>query len=175
MMIYIKYSLIILWRLLNICCFLIPAMIVCRFAKPTDAKTTHNNQPDIQRYRLPKWLRVFETPDEHLPGAMYEPTVKKIYDRFGWYCTSVYWIGLRNPGQGIVWNDGHEVPKKIKDMSELEKKLYGVYRKEKIIGPLKIIYGWETTRDWYSTKTTDGIWATPHFTVRWVGKGAKIN
>ena len=159
-----RYALVILWRLLNI--IPLPVFILLLFAKKTDAKTTHSNQLEVQRYRLPKWARWAESPDEHLPGGLYEPTVKTIYDSLGWFFTSVYWIGWRNCGNGIVWGLGHEVPKKIKDMNETEQKLYGVWRTEKTLWKFKFIYGWETTRDWHSTKTKRGIWATPHFTIR---------
>lgn len=178
-MIHLKYFLIIVWRLLNV--IPIPAAVVCLYARKTDEKTTHYGQPDIQRFVLPWWLEWAGTPDEHLPGAMYEPTVKKLYDKFGWYWTSVYWIGWRNPGNGIVWDDGREVPKKIKVMTEAEMAEHGVWRKTKVWGRLKVMYGWETVRDWYGTKTPKGEdgfggwWAVPHFTVRLADKGAKID
>lgn len=44
------------------------------------------------------------TPDDmKIPQGLYEPTVKKIYDRFGWFVSAWYWLGFRNAGHGIVF------------------------------------------------------------------------
>lgn len=51
---------------------------------------------------LPRWLAWFETPDERLPGGLYEPTVEKVYVVWGkWVCT-YYWLGLRNRAFGLA-------------------------------------------------------------------------
>lgn len=42
--------------------------------------------------RLPRGFRWLETPDDPLPGGQYEPQVRKVYDRFGFYVGSVYWL-----------------------------------------------------------------------------------
>lgn len=42
--------------------------------------------------RLPFVFRWMETPDDPLPGGQYEPTVKRIYDKFGEYVGNVYWL-----------------------------------------------------------------------------------
>lgn len=47
------------------------------------------------RWRLPKWARWLETHDENdglLPGGLYEPAIKKIYNRFGWIVASIVWL-----------------------------------------------------------------------------------
>lgn len=72
-------------------------------ARKTDEITTHFNQPIVQRYRLPKPLQWMETPDEHLPGGLYEPTHALVYKYCGWFIASMYWILLRNVGGGITW------------------------------------------------------------------------
>ena len=51
--------------------------------------------------RLPKVFAWMETPDNRLPGDLNEPTVKAIYDRCGFYLTSVYWLGWRNKAYGL--------------------------------------------------------------------------
>ena len=54
------------------------------FAKKTSRKTTHYGQdPEVQRYVLPKWLGIFNTPDED-GWPMYEATVAKLYNKYGW-------------------------------------------------------------------------------------------
>lgn len=51
--------------------------------------------------RLPKGFAWMETPDNLLPGDLRERTVQSIYSRFGWYWTSVYWLGWRNKAYGL--------------------------------------------------------------------------
>lgn len=51
--------------------------------------------PGIRAYRVPRWLRWLETHDDHdglLPGGLYEPTVRRIYQRLGWRVASLYWL-----------------------------------------------------------------------------------
>lgn len=50
--------------------------------------------PFVDKYsgRLPFGFRWMETPDDPLPGGQYEPTVKRIYDKFGEYIGNVYWL-----------------------------------------------------------------------------------
>lgn len=63
---------------------------------------------EIIRGDLPKWLSWLSTPDERLPGGMYEPTVKDIYERRGKYFTSWYWLGVRNCLMNLAVWLGHE-------------------------------------------------------------------
>jgi len=144
--------------------FLVPIVLI--FAKKTDVKTTHYNQPDIQRYKLPKIFFFLETPDELLPGGLYEPKIKKIYEKYGWFMASWSWLGTRNVGHGVMWNEGHEIPKPIWQMSDEEKKNFSVFTKEIPLGFIKIIYGYKGVNDWYSLKTNQGIWAVPRLTMR---------
>ena len=65
--------------------------------------STHFNQPFVQRYKLPKRLTWMETPDEYLPGGLYEPQSLKIYHALGWVACSIDWLLLRNVGGGIMW------------------------------------------------------------------------
>lgn len=59
--------------------------------------------PFADRYtgRLPRAFWWLETPDNRLPGDLKEPTVRKVYERFGFYLTSVYWLGWRNRAYGL--------------------------------------------------------------------------
>lgn len=114
--------------------------------------------------RLPSWARWFETPDDiTLPGGLYEPTVYKIYQKYGWFISSWLWLGLRNICHSVMWNQGHEV--------------FSFERKEivKIIGPFKLIYGYKVVQDWYELKTKYrdgkvGLWAVPRITIRMKGQ-----
>jgi hypothetical protein len=55
------------------------------------------------KYRgdLPRGFRWMQTPDVKLPGDFREPLVASLYKRFGFYLTSVYWVGWRNKAYGL--------------------------------------------------------------------------
>lgn len=144
--------------------FLMP--IILLFAKSTTQETTHYGQPPIKRYRLPKWLSVFETPDEHLPGGLYEPTVFKMYEKWGWFITSWYWIGLRNVLHGWQWRFGIEIPKKMRDLTQSERDMFRIWEKEYVVGPIKFLFGWRSKNDHYLSYTKSGHFAVPRFSVR---------
>lgn len=50
----------------------------------------------ILRGSLPSFLSFLETPDQRLPGDLTIPSVKDIFDKYGKYITSWYWLGIRN-------------------------------------------------------------------------------
>ena len=59
----------------------------------------------IIRGDLPKWATFLSTPDERLPGGLYESTVASVYDKYGKWITSLYWLGVRNclMGLAVAW------------------------------------------------------------------------
>lgn len=122
--------------------------------------------------RLPSWARWFETPDDiTLPGGLYEPTVYKIYQKYGWFISSWYWISLRNVAHGVMWNQGHEIDMHINAMSSIDMQRNKVFNEVKKIGPFKLIYGYKSVNDWYELKTNYkngwvGLWAVPRVTIR---------
>lgn len=160
----IKFLMFLQFALRFVAPFIVPIALI--FAKKTSVITTHYAQPPIQRYKLPSWLFFMETPDELLPGGLYEPKIKKIYEKYGWFMASWSWLGTRNVGHGLMWDHGKEIPKHIAIMSDLEREHYGIFSVTKIYGPIKIIYGYKGVNDWYSLKTNKGIWAVPRFTMR---------
>lgn len=163
-----KVALVILlkyiWRL--VAWAVVPIMLL--LARPVDRNLSDHddtyNGDQIPRYNLPGWLKWAETPDMHLPGGLYEPTVKRFYgwirehwgERVAKYCTGWYWLGWRNAGHGIPWylvgepTDGRDP------------------RRDKVFNlrVFYIKYGWKTARDWYSTKTPKGYVAIPRFSLR---------
>lgn len=52
---------------------------------------------------LPKWAQWAQTMDCPFPGGLYEPTMKTIYDKFGFYTASYYWAGWRNRAHGLAY------------------------------------------------------------------------
>lgn len=88
-----------------IAAFLVP--FVVPFARWDREPTTFtggapDNGPPIVRGDLPWWASLFGTFDERLPGGMYEPTVVKVYNRFGRYWCSLYWLIVRNRMFGLA-------------------------------------------------------------------------
>lgn len=59
------------------------------------------NDP-ARRGDLPRWLAWLGTPDERLPGGLYEPAVRSIYQRWGGVVCAWYWLGLRNTMHGFA-------------------------------------------------------------------------
>lgn len=142
--------------------FIVPIALL--FAKKTDRVTKHYGQdPDMQRYTLPKVFSFLMTFDEDLAGGMYEPTVEKIYNRFGWYICSWYWIGIRNQCQGLLWTQGFEV-------TELEytlKKALGYAPQDKFptrqinLYWFTLVFEYEICHDHYRSHTTTGYYCIP--------------
>jgi len=51
---------------------------------------------------LPPWLQWINTWDDCGENqGMYEPKVKSVYDRFGWWAKTWYWLGIRNQAYGL--------------------------------------------------------------------------
>lgn len=142
------------------------SLIVCLFMNRSNRITTHYGQdPTQQRYRLPKWFKWMETPDEDLAGGMYEPTVKKIYDKFGTYWCSVYWIGLRNQAQGFLWNYGWECSENLRNKNkDSGYKILNTIVDLKLFN-LKFYYGWEVARDHYKSHTKSGFLSIPQLGI----------
>lgn len=157
---------VVLFHLLLLRILVIPlAFVACVFMRETDRKTSHYAQdPNIQRYKLPSIFSWMSTPDEDLAGGMYEPTVKKIYEKFGAYICSVYWIGLRNQAQGFLWLFGWECSKELRDNNKLLN--YSLLNKQYDVKLFKIVVGWEVTRDHYLDYTTSGYYAIPQIDIK---------
>lgn len=56
---------------------------------------------NIKRGDLPLWLSGLSTPDERLPGGMYEPAHLALYEKYGKWVASWYWLGIRNRMIGV--------------------------------------------------------------------------
>jgi len=153
------------------------------FAKKATRKTTHYGQdPKIQRYVLPDWLSWFNSPDED-GWPMYEPTVAKLYNKFGWRFTMWYNLGTRNVAQGLLWKYGKEVDEDFYILKkEYEKggrdntigavglrflkKKYKLRDKTWNLGLFKVVFGWEIAHDNYLSHTKTGYYAIPDISFR---------
>lgn len=162
------------------------APIALLFMRKTEEKCYHDrayrDTHHIQRYRLPRPAGWMETPDMHLPGALYEPTIYALYDRWlrgtkrltrsdevaEWvatFVTSWEWIGVRNVGQAILWRFGREV----ESMDDAELK---TIKLNLIFMTRYIVYGSEVNTDDMLKWTKTGYWLVPgYFSFRKSPKG----
>ena len=152
----------IIWRILAP--LIVPILLL--FARETNVKTNHYGQPQVKRYRLPRWAAFAETPDEHLPGGLYEPTQLKIYERFGWFIASWYWLAWRNVGHRMRWDKGFAVPSNIRQLSAEEQAKYGIWKTRETYGPFVLIRGYQVKNDWFGEYSDNGLWAVPQLTIR---------
>lgn len=124
----------------------------------TWAPHLENEFPSVMR-RLPSWLKFMETPDDQLiPSGLYEPTVLKIYKKYGWFISQWYWLGFRNVGHGLFYKLGFDVTGWPEERIELLKK-------KKEFGPFEIRYGHKILTDWYLVYG-GSLYAMPRFTIR---------
>jgi hypothetical protein len=141
------------------CIVLVPLVLV--FARWDKAPTTDRTGWTTIRGDLPSWLSWFSTPDERLPGGLYEPTVEAMLRRRGRFITSWYWLGARNQLHGLgMWlgmQTTDYAPESDGYWSRGE-----VWRRTWTIGVVRVIVGWQVY------KLLDGrFWAYPALTVKW--------
>ncbi|WP_339898223.1 hypothetical protein [uncultured Gilvimarinus sp.] len=146
---------------------IVPASLL--FAKRIEGDT------DVKRYALPRALKWMETPDEHLPGGMYEPTVAWLYGHLGWFVTSWYWLSWRNVGHGITWDSGWPVPMYQMHMTPEQLDEYGTRIYQRRVFGLWFMWGAKTVNDKLDTKhlEDDWYWAVPWWSVRLKKRGSE--
>lgn len=143
--------------------------IVALFARPEkdkEGRVAHFTEwgyytdPRVDEYTqsykartLPRWLAWFDTPDQYLPGAMYEPTIRDFYLATGWYLTTVRWL-LRNRMNGLSYRFA------------LPAEQYSNSRKvERWVGSFLIEWGYEVKRNNRIQNHLDLV-AVPCFSIK---------
>lgn len=151
--------------LINILNLLCPILVIFTLPfikwdkEPTKARDLEGSS--IIRGDLPSWLSWFSTPDERLPGGMYEPTVKAIYLKYGKYFTSWYWLGLRNCLMTMAVQLGKPTTDYIPEEPLGYWERGDIWRYSKSLGPLKFVMGYQVY------KMLDGTFqAAPVFTLK---------
>jgi hypothetical protein len=156
-MIYILFVVQIVFRF--IAPFVVPFALI--FAKKTDERNKvwapfRDDKFPKQMRRLPSWLKWIETPDDQLiPSGLYEDTVLKTYEKYGWFISQWVWWGFRNVGHGFHYK--YIIPITEEEGDKL--------KKSKALGPFEIRYGYKVLSDWYKVTNSDH-YAIPRFTVR---------
>lgn len=146
--------------LLNLVCpFVLPFILL--FARWDKEPTTGSYGSGLTiRGDLPDWLSWFSTPDERLPGGLYEPTVAAMLQRYGKYITSWYWLGIRNCLMGMSCYFGKQTTDYAPETPGFWER-GDVWRYTVNLGFLRMILGYQVY------KHLDGsFWAYPCFTVK---------
>lgn len=106
----------------------------------------------VIRGDLDERLSYFSTPDERLPGGLYEDTVLSMYNKLtlkfnektARLITSWYWLGARNPLMGMANSLGKTVSGFILDGPKMFYKAEGVWRlRVPLIPPFVFLTGYE--------------------------------
>lgn len=71
---------------------LVPLAVLSAYIEAKPRPGSWQSGPGVIRGTLPDWAWWLETPDEPLPGGMYEPTVRKWYETYGWHVCAVLWL-----------------------------------------------------------------------------------
>jgi hypothetical protein len=151
--------------LLNLVCpILVPfALIFAKWDKEPSADS--HGVGSICRGDLPSWLNWFSTPDERLPGGLYEPTVAEMYNKHGRFITSWYWLGTRNCLMGLSKAVGKQTtdyaPEDAGFWQRDDVWRYTIDFRLFFVVPARIILGYQVY------KMADGqFWAYPCFTIK---------
>jgi hypothetical protein len=116
--------------------------------------------PYVIRGDLPNWLSWFSTPDERLPGGLYEADVYATYLKRGAFYCSWKWLGFRNVLMGMSAYFGKEttgfLPENIEGFYEHD----GIWQANFRLGDFKLILGYKVYQF-----PNGKFWAMPCFTI----------
>lgn len=147
--------------LLNLACPVLVLFILPAITWDKEPSADHEGVGSVIRGDLPRWLSWFSTPDERLPGAMYEPTVAAKYAKWGKWYTSWYWLGIRNCLMTMAIRCGKPTTDYIPEQPLGFWQRGDIWRYAVALGPLKFVTGWQVY------KTLDGSFqAAPVFTIK---------
>jgi len=110
---------------------------------------------------LPNWLSWFSTPDERLPGGLYERTVEEVFTKYGKTVCSYYWLGLRNRAMGLAVFLGKPTTDYIPEEPMGFWERDDIWRYAKKLGKLKFVTGYQVYR-----KLDKSFVAVPVFTLK---------
>jgi hypothetical protein len=120
----------------------------------------------VERYPLPRWLRWFDTPDEYLPGALYERRVIDSLQSYGTYLTTIKWLSA-NRMYGLAWAFGRPASGYLDLFEDGYVESGDLWRWRKAVGPLVFMAGWKVHRADYDATAAEGPFiAIPFVSVR---------
>lgn len=115
----------------------------------------------VERSFLPRWLWWYQTPDEPLPGALYEQTIVGRLLLRGPFVTSALWL-VRNAGYGLAFACGRPADAYLDAAPGLVVR-GRLWRYQAKLGPLVVMVGWKVHR---ATPAPTPLRAVPFFTAR---------
>lgn len=120
----------------------------------------------VDRALLPRALWWWQTPDELLPGGMYEPTVRQWHASWGWHYCAARWL-LRNRLYGLAWAFGKPADAYLDPVQGGIARRGDLWRWWKQVGPVVLQAGWKVHRkDWQADHERGPFWAIPFATIR---------
>jgi hypothetical protein len=153
--------------------FLIPGLFLVLFIK-WDIQETYNKDGIAYSLRgvFPKWLSIFQTPDEKMPGDMTMQIMQNIRKDWGIHAASYYWAFFRNRVSGLSWLAKVPAAQHFEQKSGMQKQpgdYSGIWHYELKLGPIKFVAGYEVFKmstDAYGEILPGDYWATPTFTIK---------
>jgi len=134
--------------------------VLTLFALPFVRWDAEADEEGVIRGDLPAWLSWLSTPDERLPGGMYEAAHKELYLKYGKWVASWYWLGVRNRLFGLSGRLGIPAEEFIPDVR-------GWYRKGRVwqwstqLGVTRFVVGYQVYRP-----LKGELYATPVFSIK---------
>ena len=121
---------------------------------------------DIARSSLPNWLWWFQTPDERLPGGLYEPAILRWLALYGWHVCAALWLA-RNAGYGFAWWMGKPASGYLDSVEGQVVTREGLWRWKRSFGPIALQAGWKCHRADFKATAQDGPFrAIPFVSIR---------
>jgi hypothetical protein len=125
-----------------------------------DAKPTEG----YIRGDLPSWAYWISTPDERLPGDLGISEHRSLFEKYGMWFASWYWLGIRNPLFGLSFIFGKiavdYMPEMVSMTGLWERAEDGIWQYGARIGSFKFACGYKVYK-----LPIGSFWAVPCFTV----------
>lgn len=117
----------------------------------------------VKRGSLPEWLSWLSSPDERLPGGLYEDAHRALYEKYGKWVASYVWLGWRNRMHGLAYACGEETTgyKPVDAPSGLWER-DNIWQYTKKIGPFLFVAGFQI----YYT-LNQKFWAVPVCSIKY--------
>lgn len=103
----------------------------------------------------------YDTPDEPELIGLYEPTVQRIADKWGWFISAWYWFGLRNRAHGFDSAFSKEAPEHWPETGSHERGEFFLTRAR--WGYFVFTFGWPV---YHTTKYPSGFEYRPQMSIK---------
>jgi hypothetical protein len=122
--------------------------------------------PFVHRADLPMFFAWLGTPDERLPGGLYEPDVREWFAGWGFWACSVLWLWRNRAYQFGYWL-GRPADEYLQAVPGRVATMPGIWRWQKDFGPVRIGTGWKCMRQTVGiAEVRDPLVAVPFISIR---------